>query len=83
MTYTTQGKKTTEELKKAFDKFLLKTPVNILRFDGERAIGSEDFKKYLKKNKINFIPVKTEAHTSLSLIDGLSRTMRDIAFNLN
>ena len=83
MTYTTQGKKTTEELKKAFDKFLLKTPVNILRFDGERAIGSEDFKKYLKKNKINFIPVKTEAHTSLSLIDRLCRTIRDIAFNLN
>ena len=83
MSYTTKGKKTTQELKKAFKKFLQDTKVNILRFDGERAIGSEDFKKYLKKNNIKFIPAIPGVHTSLSLIDRLCRTIRDIAFNLN
>ena len=83
MSYTTKGKKTTQELKKAFKKFLQDTNVNILRFDGERAIGSEDFKKYLKKNNIKFIPAIPGVHTSLSLIDRLCRTIRDIAFNLN
>ena len=83
MKYATQGRKTTKELLKAFDKFLNKHPVNILRFDGEKAIGSEDFKSYLKSKGIKFIPAITEAHTSLSLIDRLCRTLRDIAFNLN
>ncbi len=83
MSYTTKGKKTTQELKKVFKKFLQDTNVNILRFDGERAIGSEDFKKYLKKNKTKFIPSIPGVQASLSLIDRLCRTIRDIAFNLN
>ena len=83
MSYTTKGKKTTQELKKAFKNFLQDTKVNILRFDGERAIGSEDFKKYFTKNNIKFIPAIPGVHTSLSLIDRLCRTIRDIAFNLN
>ena len=59
-----------------------KCPINVLRFDGEKAIQSRDFKKLLKDNNIKFIEAKTEAHTSLSLIDRLCRTIRDIAFNL-
>ena len=43
MIYTTGGKKTIKELKKAFNKFLQDTKVNILRFDGEKAINSEGF----------------------------------------
>ena len=81
MKYTTKGKKTTEELIKAFNMFLKDSHINILRFDGERAIGSEEFKKYLKKNNIKFIPAIPGVHTSLSLIDRLCRTLRDIAFN--
>ena len=44
-------KKTTEELIKAFEKHLNVCPVNILRFDGERAIGSYEFQEFLKKKK--------------------------------
>ena len=78
-----QGKKTTDELIKAFNKHLKVSPVNILRFDGEKAIASKEFKDYLNKHNIKFIPAITVAHTSLSLIDRLCRTIRDIAFNLN
>ena len=56
--------------------------VNILRFDGEKGVQSKSFKELLKNNDVKFIPAKTEAHTSLSLIDRLCRTLRDIAFNL-
>ena len=83
MKYQTNGKKTIEELKKAFNKHLKISKVNILRFDGERAISSKDFKDYLKQRNIKFYEAKTEAHSSLSLIDRLCRTIRDIAFNLN
>ena len=83
MTYATTGKKTIRELLKAFEKFLNICPVNILRFDGERAIGSNEFKTYLTKKNIKFIPAIPGVHTSLSLIDRLCRTIRDIAFNLN
>ena len=75
--------KTTTELIKAFNKHLKVSPVNILRFDGERAINSPGFQEYLKQHNIKFIESKTQAHTSLSLIDRLCRTIRDIAFNLN
>ena len=37
----------------------------------------------MKKNNIKFIPAIPGVHTSLSLIDRLCRTIRDIAFNLN
>ena len=83
MKYLTGGKKTTTELIKAFNKFLKVSKCNILRFDGEKAIGSNEFKEYLTKNNIKFIPAIPGVHTSLSLIDRLCRTIRDIAFNLN
>jgi len=84
MKYATKGRKTTKELLKAFNSFLKDCPnVNILRFDGERAIGSEEFKQYLNNKHIKFIPAIPNVHTSLSLIDRLCRTIRDIAFNLN
>ena len=81
-TYVTKGRKTTSSLKTAIIKHLLISPINILRFDGEKAIQSNTFKKFMKENGIKFIPAQTEAHTSLSLIDRLCRTIRDIAFNL-
>ena len=81
-TYATKGRKTRKELKTAIIKHLLISPINILRFDGEKAIQTDTFKKFMKENDIKFIPAQTEAHTSLSLIDRLCRTIRDIAFNL-
>lgn len=83
ITYATKGKKTNHELIEAFKKHLKICPINVLRFDGEKAIQSKDFKKLLKDNNIKFIPAIPNIHTSLSLIDRLCRTIRDIAFNLN
>ena len=81
--YATRGMKTTESLIKAFGQHLANHKVNILRFDGEKAINSKDFQNYLEQNHIIFIPAIPKSHTSLSLIDRLCRTIRDIAFNLN
>ena len=83
VSYLTTGKKTNNELMKAFEKHLKICPIHVLRFDGEKAVNSKEFKKFFKDHKIMFIPATTEAHTSLSLIDRLCRTIRDIAFNLN
>ncbi len=81
--YATRGQKTTESLIKAFKLHLEQHKVNVLRFDGEKAINSNEFQEYLEKNHIIFIPAIPKSHTSLSLIDRLCRTIRDIAFNLN
>ena len=83
ITYTTKGKKTTKELIKAFNEHIINSKINILRFDGEKAIDSKEFKEYLTNHNIKFIPTKPNVHSSLSLIDRLCRTIRDIAFNLN
>ena len=83
MKYATTGKKTTDQLKIAFKKHLEKTRMNILRFDNERGIISKNFQTMIKGAKIKFIPTIPQTHTSLSLIDRLCRTIRDIAFNLN
>ena len=80
--YATGGKKTAEELMKAFNKHLQIERINILKFDGESAIKSPGFQQYLRQNNIKFINSIPNAHTSLSLIDRLCRTIRDIAFNL-
>jgi hypothetical protein len=56
--------------------------INILRFDGEKAINSKQFINYLKNYKIELVPAIPKQHTSLSIIDRLIRTLRDIAFNL-
>lgn len=81
----TTGLKTTVSLIKAFNKFLIESthPVKYLRFDGETGINNDKFQSYLKENGIEFIPVLKDAHTSLSLINRLCRTLRDIAFNMN
>ena len=83
MKYATTGKKTTDQLIKAFKKHLEKTRMNILRFDNERGIISKNFQTMIKGAKIKFIPTISKTHTSLSLIDRLCRTIRDIVFNLN
>ena len=81
--YASKGQKTINSLKKAFNKHLSKHKVNLLMFDGERAINSEGFKKYLQNKNITYVPSIPVTHTSLSLIDRLCRTIRDIVFNLN
>ena len=83
ITYVTKGQKTIESLKKAFNKHLETHSINLLRFDGERAINSEGFERYLRSKNIKYAPSIPGTHTSLSLIDRLCRTIRDIAFNLN
>ena len=80
--YATGGKKTAEELMKAFNKHLQIERINILKFDGESAIKSPGFQQFLIQNNIKFVSSIPNAHTSLSLIDRLCRTVRDIAFNL-
>ena len=57
--------------------------MNILRFDNEAAIQSKEFQQFLKDNNILFQSTIKDMHTSLSLIDRICRTIRDIAFNLN
>ena len=80
--YATKGKKTTSELIKAFNKHLLNEKINILKFDNESAIKSLEFQQFLKDHNIKFIKTIPNSHTSLSIIDRLCRTIRDIAFNL-
>ena len=80
--YATKGKKTTSELIKAFNKHLLNEKINILKFDNENAIKSLEFQQFLKVHNIKFIKTIPNSHTSLSIIDRLCRTIRDIAFNL-
>lgn len=77
--------KTTVSLIKAFNKFLneVETPVKYLKFDGESGVNNNKFQTYLIQNGIEFIPVLKNAHTSLSLINRLCRTIRDIAYNMN
>ena len=80
--YAIGGKKTAEELMKAFNKHLQIERINVLKFDGESAIKSPGFQQFLIQNNIKFVSSLPNAHTSLSLIDRLCRTVRDIAFNL-
>ena len=79
------GLKTTVELIKAFNKFLQQAehPIKYLKFDGESGINNDTFQSFLKENGIEFIPVPKDAHTSLSLINRLCRSFRDMAFNMN
>lgn len=80
--YAIRGKKTTTELIKAFNKHLLNEKINILKFDGESAIKSLEFQQFLKDHNIKFIKTIPNSHTSLSIIDRLCKTIREIAFNL-
>lgn len=83
ITYSTTNKKTTTNLINVFKQFLndIDHKITSLRFDNESAIKSKQFQTMLRNNKIKFIPVVEGSHTSLSLIDRLCRTIRDISYN--
>ena len=84
ITYSTTNKKTTSNLINVFNQFLndIDRKITSLRFDNESAVKSKQFQTMLRNNKIKFIPVVEGSHTSLSLIDRLCRTIRDISYNM-
>ena len=84
ITYSTTNKKTTSNLINVFNQFLndINHEITSLRFDNESAVKSKQFQTMLRNNKITFIPVVEGSHTSLSLIDRLCRTIRDISYNM-
>ena len=78
--------KTTRSLIDAFNTILPsinRTPITSLRFDGEAGINSREFQQYLKDLNITFISTRPNQHSSLSLIDRLCRTIRDMAYLMN
>ena len=94
ITYSTTNKKTTTNLINVFKQFLndidhkpkaripKEAKITSLRFDNESAVKSKQFQTMLRNNGIKFIPVVEGSHTSLSLIDRLCRTIRDISYNM-
>ena len=84
ITYSTTNKKTTTNLINVFNQFLndINHKITSLRFDNESAVKSKQFQTMLRNNGIKFIPVVEGSHTSLSLIDRLCRTIRDISYNM-
>ena len=84
ITYSTTNKKTTSNLINVFKQFLndIDHKITSLRFDNESAVKSKQFQTMLRNNKITFVPVVEGSHTSLSLIDRLCRTIRDISYNM-
>lgn len=92
--YSTINKKTTSNLINVFKQFLNdinhetkgqdseRGQITSLRFDNESAVKSKQFQTMLRNNGIKFIPVVEGSHTSLSLIDRLCRTIRDISYNM-
>ena len=84
ITYSTTNKKTTTNLINVFNQFLndIDHEITSLRFDNESAVKSKQFQTMLRNNGIKFIPVVEGSHTSLSLIDRLCRTIRDISYNM-
>ena len=84
ITYSTTNKKTTTNLINVFNQFLndINHEITSLRFDNESAIKSKQFQTMLRNNGIKFVPVVEGSHTSLSLIDRLCRTIRDISYNM-
>lgn len=84
ITYSTINKKTTSNLINVFKQFLndINHKITSLRFDNESAIKSKMFQTMLRDNKIKFVSVVEGSHTSLSLIDRLCRTIRDISYNM-
>lgn len=82
--YSTTNKKTTSNLINVFNQFLndINHQITSLRFDNESAVKSKQFQTMLRNNKIKFVPVVEGSHTSLSLIDRLCRTIRDISYNM-
>ena len=84
ITYSTTNKKTTTNLINVFKQFLndIDHKITSLRFDNESAVKSKQFQTMLRNNGIKFISVVEGSHTSLSLIDRLCRTIRDISYNM-
>lgn len=84
ITYSTTNKKTTSNLINVFKQFLndINHKITSLRFDNESAVKSKQFQTMLRNNGIKFVPVVEGSHTSLSLIDRLCRTIRDISYNM-
>ena len=84
ITYSTTNKKTTSNLINVFKQFIndIDHKITSLRFDNESAVKSKSFQIMLQNNKIKFVPVVEGSHTSLSLIDRLCRTIRDISYNM-
>ena len=84
ITYSTTNKKTTTNLINVFNQFLndINHQITSLRFDNESAVKSKQFQTMLRNNNIKFVPVVEGSHTSLSLIDRLCRTIRDISYNM-
>lgn len=84
ITYSTTNKKTTSNLINVFKQFLndIGHKITSLRFDNESGVKSKQFQTMLRNNGIKFIPVVEGSHTSLSLIDRLCRTIRDISYNM-
>ena len=84
ITYSTTNKKTTSNLINVFKQFIndIDHKITSLRFDNESAVKSKQFQTMLRNNGIKFIPVVEDSHTSLSLIDRLCRTIRDISYNM-
>ena len=84
ITYSTTNKKTTTNLINVFNQFLndINHEITSLRFDNESAVKSKQFQTMLRNNNIKFVPVVEGSHTSLSLIDRLCRTIRDISYNM-
>ena len=85
ITYSTTNKKTTSNLINVFKQFLndIDHKITSLRFDNESAVKRKQFQTMLRNNGIKFIPVVEGSHTSLSLIDRLCRTIRDISYNMD
>ena len=84
ITYSTTNKKTTNNLINVFKQFIndIDHKITSLRFDNESAVKSKQFQTMLRNNGIKFIGVVEGSHTSLSLIDRLCRTIRDISYNM-
>ena len=84
ISYSTTNKKTTSNLINVFKQFLndIDHKITSLRFDNESAVKSKQFQTMLRNNGIKFVPVVEGSHTSLSLIDRLCRTIRDISYNM-
>ena len=80
--YINEIMKDTNKMKEAFTNILKQTPINVLEFDGEKAIASINFQNWLNRNKIKFIALQPGSHTSTALMDRLCRTIRDIASNM-
>ena len=81
--YSKSWKKTTTELIKSFNKHIKNEKINILKFDCESIIKSSEFQQYSINHNIKFIHSIPCAYTSLSLIDRLCITIRNISFNIN